>query len=712
MLTSKSVKNCFRFSRTFLVLLFLVQLLAVLIAGTRSARAEGFVSDAFQNQWNATDADVANGKVARTFFWGSQAFAHTAEVYSETVTGTRKVQYFDKGRMELTQRPGSDPNAVTNGLLTVELVSGRLQLGDYTFVQHQPATNPVAGDPSNNDISPTYASFNKGKLAYGVAGAITATDRTNQKVDQSVNKDGIVAGSANLFDGVTYSHYVSATKHNIANVFYNFFLNPPLGNDKWLAVMGLPITEPYWLTATVGGKSQAVLVQLFERRALTYTPNNPTGFQVEMANIGQHYYAWRYGLDLHSDTVPGNYQVIAIQAKTLLSVSVDGTQTRKLVTMNNNIANLWAASTSGLAIIDAGTRTTGAYYTLATLYLVDLVTPDHFTNLPLNMSAKNPIIESVKWSNNGQRAVVVYYATHLNATNDLVYDTTYVKVYDFAGNQLVQTSEPYTSADKYYKVEISPEGRYLALANTTQLTILNLNGQASVKVDISVTTEPNTLQWLNNPTRLLYNYRLADGSQTKLELIDPTTGNRQLISANASATLASPDGNYLAIVETSPNPVGHISSKATLTMYTLANPLVALWKVNIPLSPAELNRVDFKKWAVDSSYLQLDAVNGYDKYDTVSSLLVEPIQGKFIKRFDYYSSSALGAADQQINAPYYLLERYYRYDGYSGTSNSGVVVSNIDGSDSHTILNSTNSSIYLYEAELVRVGCGRFQATR
>jgi Tol biopolymer transport system component len=39
-----------------------------------------------------------------------------------------------------------------------------------------------------------------------------------------------------------------------------------------------------------------VLVQLFERRVLTYTPSNPAGFQVEMGNVGQHYYRWRYML--------------------------------------------------------------------------------------------------------------------------------------------------------------------------------------------------------------------------------------------------------------------------------------------------------------------------------------------------------------------------------------------------------------------------------
>jgi hypothetical protein len=40
-----------------------------------------------------------------------------------------------------------------------------------------------------------------------------------------------------------------------------------------------------------------VLIQCFQRRCLTYTPSNPDGWRVEAGNIGQHYYAWRYGAD-------------------------------------------------------------------------------------------------------------------------------------------------------------------------------------------------------------------------------------------------------------------------------------------------------------------------------------------------------------------------------------------------------------------------------
>jgi hypothetical protein len=37
------------------------------------------------------------------------------------------------------------------------------------------------------------------------------------------------------------------------------------------------------------------LVQCFQPRCLTYTPDNAPGWQVEAGNVGLHYYQWRYG---------------------------------------------------------------------------------------------------------------------------------------------------------------------------------------------------------------------------------------------------------------------------------------------------------------------------------------------------------------------------------------------------------------------------------
>jgi sortase (surface protein transpeptidase) len=64
--------------------------------------------------------------------------------------------------------------------------------------------------------------------------------------------------------------------------------------QEWVFSFGLPLTEAYWTRSKVGGVEKEVLVQLFERRVLTYTPSNDAAFQVEMGNVGRHYYDWRY----------------------------------------------------------------------------------------------------------------------------------------------------------------------------------------------------------------------------------------------------------------------------------------------------------------------------------------------------------------------------------------------------------------------------------
>ena len=55
---------------------------------------------------------------------------------------------------------------MTNGLLTVELVTGQLQVGNNQFVARYPAQIPLASDTDDAN-APTYASF--GKLLGGVA---------------------------------------------------------------------------------------------------------------------------------------------------------------------------------------------------------------------------------------------------------------------------------------------------------------------------------------------------------------------------------------------------------------------------------------------------------------------------------------------------------------------------------------------------------------
>lgn len=267
-----------------------------------------FVENSFEKTWQRVDQPVVSGAVTRSWLWGPGGFAVALESYTESVGGQRLVQYFDKSRMELT-KPADDPLSkwyVTNGLLAKELISGRLQTGDNSFGPLEPAQVAIAGDPTEANLdSPTYASFSK--VATLSPGQNIAPDKNGQVVDATLAKNGEVGQQVKPDQLVRYSHYIPETSHNIPDVFWNYLSQSrgPVqeGNSNalvegdvvdWQFSVGLPLTEAYWVRTRVAGLEQDVLVQAFERRILTYTPANPTQFQVEMGNVGRHYYVWRY----------------------------------------------------------------------------------------------------------------------------------------------------------------------------------------------------------------------------------------------------------------------------------------------------------------------------------------------------------------------------------------------------------------------------------
>ncbi len=255
----------------------------------------------FNRTWERTDYPVANSAVSRTWMWGPEAnTAALVEDYDEAPGGQRTVQYFDKSRMEDNGYRASDPWDVTNGLLVLELMTGRLQLGDSTFEQHDPADVNVGGD-ANDPTGPTYSTM-------------AAVRNWEPLADDTLITQRIARGGAVTTDdpslatyGVTAAHRVQVPgiDHQVASVFWSFMnstglvwedgaLQDALLFQNPFYATGYPLTEAYWATIQVGGNARDVLLQCFERRCLTYTPDNATGWQVEAGNVGQHYYTWRY----------------------------------------------------------------------------------------------------------------------------------------------------------------------------------------------------------------------------------------------------------------------------------------------------------------------------------------------------------------------------------------------------------------------------------
>ncbi|HUS14540.1 MAG TPA: hypothetical protein VM536_05920 [Chloroflexia bacterium] len=284
---------------------------AVAVAGSLARPlTAGFADPAFQAVWQRTDLPVADHTVARTWFWGPAPGGSLSEVYDEGPGHIHQVQYFDKSRMEINN-PKGDPGSkwyVTNGLLSIEMISGRVQLGngrwlDKTRPPIGPATIPLASDIDDTN-APTYASFTG--LANTPLGDHKAADRTNQSVIDSVSRAGAVTQTPDKGSyAIRYARFEPLTGHNIAGVFWNFLTSrgPVRENgatreaqisDPWFFTSGLPISEAYWARVKIAGAQHDVLIQCFERRVLTYIPDYPPEWRVQMANIGQHYVQWRY----------------------------------------------------------------------------------------------------------------------------------------------------------------------------------------------------------------------------------------------------------------------------------------------------------------------------------------------------------------------------------------------------------------------------------
>jgi uncharacterized protein YvpB len=211
------------------------------------------------------------------------------------------VQYFDKGRLEVTDA-ATNPSLVSSGLLVRELSSGAIQLGDASYQFKASPDLPLAGDLIAANPNPTYQTL---AAIASLNNDHPSPNRLGQIVTQTMSKSGQVGNLAVAPASVRLVQFEPNLKHNIPDVFWNFMQQRGTvwQNDvyvanqlvfDWQQTIGLPLTEAYWTTAIVAGQSRAVMVQAFERRLLTFTPTNPTPFKVEMGNVGAAYYQWRY----------------------------------------------------------------------------------------------------------------------------------------------------------------------------------------------------------------------------------------------------------------------------------------------------------------------------------------------------------------------------------------------------------------------------------
>jgi hypothetical protein len=689
-------------------------LLLFQVAGTAGiVYAEEFIDPAFQQQWRETDEAVLSGKVARTFFWGPQPFAHTTEVYEESPNnGQRQVQYFDKARMELSKKTGQPENYVTNGLLTVEMVSGRLQAGDNRFLIREPALNPVAGDPLYNDLSPTYASFNKGKLAFGVEGTAKAVDRTGQHVLEAMDKSGNVSTLEQTPAQIHYSRYYPITGHNLADVFDIFFLKEPLGVDKWLSVMGYPVSEPFWAKdkVVVAGQPRDVLIQLFERRVLTFTPSNPKGWQVEMGNIGQHYYAWRYQIDPTAGPLPGNYQVIASQGKVLWSNPLAKQEPVKLGELSNNIYKI-KPSAKGQALVGAGFK----------IYLFDLGIPGQFKELPLGDKVKNATLSEASWSADGKSVTVLVGSRRSSEYPDGSYyelDKATLLFYRLNGMDVVGPELIADNLIEYgntVKPRLSPDAHYLAYNYKPDkgmtVNIHDLSGGPDRKYELATGVEGGNVEWVGKTNTLMISptVQQAEGQPWlgKVMLLNPATGGSKTLLENELLVhgSVSPDGNYLAVVyrKLLPNVAGDYLKE--MRFYRLED-------VTKEIAPRYeqgtggryYNPAFLMGWGGDGTYVTLQtSASGTAGAQYRDIGLVSLVTGKTIRKFEL----RYGYLDQVYvseTGPHYVLNATGTMrNPMENLVDQEISVQNLDGSNKVKLFSDTHPNFELIAVQVVPV---------
>jgi len=279
-------------------------LVVLLLGGAQVFGQHAIGKQAFQRVWSEQDGPVADAiEPGRSWTWGPAPISPLLEEpMQESPGGTRDVQYFDKSRMEINDPDAdqADPWYVTNGLLPVEMMTGRIQVGYNDFLEAEPAGISAIGDPGTY---PTYADL---AALYQSPGAV-APAALGQPVTQLLQPGGSTGTLTTYASDPATVLLEGANGHGVPRSFLEFqnsqgliYQNGQRGQAAQAQVynpafvFGLPVTPAYWVNSRVGGQDTPILFQVFERRVLTYNPANPPGARVEMGNVGQHFFRWRY----------------------------------------------------------------------------------------------------------------------------------------------------------------------------------------------------------------------------------------------------------------------------------------------------------------------------------------------------------------------------------------------------------------------------------
>jgi hypothetical protein len=483
-----------------------------------AAATPAFANPAFQTQWQQGEAITPN-------FWGPAITGGVTEQYLYSGTNkTRLVQYFDKGRMELYGGVTNTPKVqVTNGLLATEMIKGQIQIADDQFQPMPPPAIPIAGDPDNP--GPTYATLATTPGGQGMLAP--ARNLGGNRVSAGLGPNGEQAGGVLPANpGTLLAIYDAPTQHNVTQAFADYRLK------AGLATIGYAISEPFAAMVKVAGTQRQVIVQVFERRVLTYTADNPDAFKVEMGNIGQHYAKWRY---------PGG---------------VPGT-----ATVPSGTTPPAAGTYPGKIVFETSSRQMqGEIY---------LMNPDGSGKTKVT-TGTTPL-----FAPDGSR--IVYFVTVLSAPNGSPFAQGIIRTANLDGTEPKDVGE--NGANAYVTfVRWSPDGRYLTI-NGTQ------NGPGTIGLFDFTTGKSSELRYTQGQASLVYDWT-PDGRNAlwqaslnysdakELYYGDPTRGGEGAVpltnGQNRYTLSPSYPGSYYTAARFSPD--GRTVAIAGSTLFFLAVP--------------------------------------------------------------------------------------------------------------------------------------------
>lgn len=269
-----------------ILLLAVGVVVAVSLLPIQPTQQSTFADPAFTRYFHRTGAQ------GRALLWGAGPIVSLVEPFTGAPGNRRLVEYFERGRMELAGE-AADASSVTTGLLVREMATGNVQVGYDAFVQGAPAALPVFGAATTAPAGQvTYADF-----------ATDARSRAGDRTGGEVVEWMIAGGSAErpAPERVTLDRYDAETGHNVPGITDDWLATAPLGVLSPLEALGHPISEPYWVDSGKGPQGVS-LIQLFERRVVVYTPDQPEGERFTLTSSGRHYYQWRYA----NDPAPGD----------------------------------------------------------------------------------------------------------------------------------------------------------------------------------------------------------------------------------------------------------------------------------------------------------------------------------------------------------------------------------------------------------------------